>query len=122
MKSFSFGRRLAAVAAAASLVLLGAGRHGRRRTGRRAGPAPREPIRIMPLGDSITYGVGSSALDSYRGALFWRLAQAGVAVDYVGSMRSGRLPRPGQRGPQGLDDRAAGRARSTTGWPPTGRT
>ena len=128
MKSFSFGRRLATVAAAASLVLLGpaatadagpaaaepaaaepaaaraagaraagataagAGAAGATAAGARAAGADAAPIRVMPLGDSITYGVGSSALDSYRGDLFWRLARAGVPVDYVGSMRSGISP------------------------------
>src|SRR5689334_12599304 len=97
MMSFSFGRRLAAVAAAASLVLLGPAATAD--AGPAAEPAPTAaPLRIMPLGDSITYGVGSSALDSYRGALFWRLADAGVAVDYVGSMRSGNSPDPDNEG------------------------
>jgi lysophospholipase L1-like esterase len=48
-----------------------------------------DPIRIMPLGDSITWGVGSNSNDSYRSALFWRLGAAGVNVDFVGSQRSG---------------------------------
>jgi len=73
MKSFSFGRRLATVATAASLVLLGpaATADAEPVAGAVAQPvAAAEPVRIMPLGDSITYGVGSSSGDSYRGALF----------------------------------------------------
>lgn len=98
MKSFSFGRRLVAVAAAASFVLLGPAATA---DARPATEAAGTPVRIMPLGDSITYGVGSSALDSYRGALFWRLAQAGVRADYVGSMRSGVSPDQDNEGHKG---------------------
>jgi len=105
MKSFSFGRRLAAVATAASLVLLGPAATADAGSLPAPGPADGaespEPVRIMPLGDSITYGVGSSAGDSYRGPLYWRLAQAGVQVDYVGSMRSGVSPDPDNEGHKG---------------------
>jgi lysophospholipase L1-like esterase len=55
-------------------------------------------LRIMPLGDSITYGVGSPTQDSYRNALYWRLNAVGVPVDYVGSMRSGNSPDPDNEG------------------------
>ena len=50
------------------------------------------PLRIMPLGDSITYGVGTPAHDSYRSELQRRLAAAGVDADFVGSQRSGTGP------------------------------
>ncbi|MEV6488572.1 SGNH/GDSL hydrolase family protein [Actinoplanes sp. NPDC051633] len=46
-------------------------------------------LRIMPLGDSITYGLGDPDLGSYRDELGRKLAAAGVEVDFVGSMRSG---------------------------------
>jgi lysophospholipase L1-like esterase len=101
MKSFSFGRRLAAVATAASLVLLGPPATADAGPADAPPAAPASSLRIMPLGDSITYGVGSSALDSYRGDLFWRLARAGVPVDYVGSMRSGNSPDPDNEGHKG---------------------
>jgi len=42
-------------------------------------------LRIMPLGDSITYGSGSAATAGYRGPLWTALANAGYAVDYVGT-------------------------------------
>jgi lysophospholipase L1-like esterase len=58
-------------------------------------------LKIMPLGDSITYGVGSPSLDSYRNALYWRLNAAGVPVDYVGSMRSGDSPDHDNEGHKG---------------------
>jgi lysophospholipase L1-like esterase len=63
-----------------------------------AGPGPAgaataaAPVRIMPLGASITNGVGSSAGNGYRAELLSRLSQAGVGVDYVGSQQSGNLP------------------------------
>jgi lysophospholipase L1-like esterase len=47
-------------------------------------------LRIMPLGDSITFGVGSSTGSSYR-AVLWNLL-AGNTVDFVGTQRSGQLP------------------------------
>jgi lysophospholipase L1-like esterase len=46
-------------------------------------------VRIMPLGDSITYGVGSSSKSSYRADLYRRLTAAGVRADFVGSQKSG---------------------------------
>jgi len=51
--------------------------------------ASRAPLRVMPLGDSLTYGVGSSTGDGYRRTLRAELGVAGVAVDFVGSQRSG---------------------------------
>jgi lysophospholipase L1-like esterase len=99
MKSFPFGRRLAAVATAASVVLLGpAATAGAVPV---AEPGAPDPIRIMPLGDSITCGVGSPTSDSYRGVLSRWLARAGVGVDYVGSMRSGVSPDPDNEGHKG---------------------
>lgn len=47
------------------------------------------PLRIMPLGDSITFGSGSRTKSSYRVDLYRRLVRAGMAVDFVGSVRSG---------------------------------
>lgn len=52
-------------------------------------PAARPPLRVMPLGDSITYGSGSSTKSSYRADLYRRLSAAGLSVDFVGSVRSG---------------------------------
>jgi lysophospholipase L1-like esterase len=64
-------------------------------------PAEEGRLKIMPLGDSITYGVGSPSFDSYRNALYWRLNAAGVPVDYVGSLRSGTSPDPDNEGHKG---------------------
>lgn len=47
-------------------------------------PAESDPIRIMPLGDSITEA--SSGFGSYRYDLWQELIREGFAVDFVGSM------------------------------------
>src|SRR5262249_13855023 len=73
------------------------------------------PIRVMPLGDSITYGVGSSSGSSYRADLWRRLVtQAGYNIDFVGSQRSGSLPDTDNEGHSGwrIDQIAA----SVDGW------
>jgi lysophospholipase L1-like esterase len=51
-------------------------------------PVPERP-RIMALGDSITYGIGSTSRTGYRTALGARLTAAGVQYDLVGSQHSG---------------------------------
>lgn len=43
----------------------------------------------MPLGASVTYGLGSTTGDSYRKELRDRLVAGGTAVEMVGSQRSG---------------------------------
>ncbi len=47
------------------------------------------PLKIMPLGDSITFGEGSLTSNSYRIDLQNRLEAAGLDVDFVGSQRAG---------------------------------
>ncbi|MBB2943434.1 hypothetical protein FB565_003147 [Actinoplanes lutulentus] len=49
------------------------------------------PLRIMPLGDSITYGANTT-IGAYRGPLWDELRQNGTTVDYVGSRRYGNIP------------------------------
>ena len=51
-------------------------------------PANRQPapVRILPLGDSITTGVGAAG--GYRASLYARLRNAGYAVDFVGTKTS----------------------------------
>lgn len=46
-------------------------------------------IKIMPLGDSITRGTGSTDLSGYRKDLFDLLMGDGYAVDFVGSLANG---------------------------------
>lgn len=53
--------------------------------------AVQRTVRVMPLGDSITYGVGSSTAVGYRRDLWLRLRAVGVQVDFVGSLRNGYL-------------------------------
>ena len=49
-------------------------------------------LRIMPLGDSITWGTGSSTEAGYRVRLYTDLQGHGNTVDFVGSLRSGPAP------------------------------
>ncbi|WP_054564419.1 FG-GAP-like repeat-containing protein [Frankia sp. R43] len=49
-------------------------------------------LRVLPLGDSITYGVGTSDNSSYRARL-WSLLDPRVDdLDFVGSVDTGQLP------------------------------
>ncbi|WP_229069631.1 SGNH/GDSL hydrolase family protein [Actinoplanes sp. DH11] len=50
---------------------------------------PGIPVRIMPFGDSLTFGKGDRAENGYRAELFTWLALAGVHADFVGSQRNG---------------------------------
>ncbi|MEU6439574.1 hypothetical protein [Streptomyces sp. NPDC047046] len=53
--------------------------------GSSAAPAP---LRVMPLGNSITWGVGSPSGNSYRGFLWNQLTADGYPLDFVGSVRN----------------------------------
>jgi len=46
-------------------------------------------IKIMPLGDSITYGAGSSTRGGYRFQLWNDLRARGFPIDFVGSLQTG---------------------------------
>ncbi|WP_189162836.1 FG-GAP-like repeat-containing protein, partial [Sphaerisporangium melleum] len=64
-------------------------------------------LRIMPLGDSITFGEGSSTGAGYRGQLWEELkAQNGTTVNFVGSQHSGPIPDNDNEGHPGwlIDD------------------
>ncbi|MBY8876287.1 ricin-type beta-trefoil lectin domain protein [Streptomyces sp. PLK6-54] len=58
-------------------------------------------LRLMPLGDSITWGVGSSTGNSYRGDLWNELSSEGHALDFTGTQRNGTLPDPDNEGHSG---------------------
>ncbi|WP_131741945.1 GDSL-type esterase/lipase family protein [Actinomadura roseirufa] len=58
-------------------------------------------LRIMPLGDSITYGTGSSTGNGYRERLRRNLVDRGYQGDFVGSVRSGTMPDPDNEGHPG---------------------
>ncbi len=48
-------------------------------------------IKIMPLGDSITYGAGSSTGGGYRLPLWNALKTSGFSIDFVGSVQAGPI-------------------------------
>ena len=51
------------------------------------------PVRIMPLGDSITYGYSSLASPGgYRAPLYQLLTNAGFNVDYIGTLTNNPAP------------------------------
>ncbi|MER5766390.1 FG-GAP-like repeat-containing protein [Streptomyces sp. NPDC001985] len=58
-------------------------------------------LTVMPLGDSITEGAGSSTRSSYRAALWPRLTGRTTALDFVGSQRHGQLPDTDHEGHSG---------------------
>jgi lysophospholipase L1-like esterase len=59
-------------------------------------------IRVMPLGDSITWGAGSPSTSSYRAPLWTMLAgQSRYSARFVGSQASGSLPDPANEGHSG---------------------
>ncbi|KAK7229924.1 hypothetical protein V2G26_002094 [Clonostachys chloroleuca] len=60
------------------------------------------PLRIMPLGASITWGYLSSTGNGYRQDLLESLNGAGYTVDYVGSQQSGTMADPDNEGYPGL--------------------
>ncbi|WP_031525622.1 SGNH/GDSL hydrolase family protein [Streptomyces sp. NRRL F-5123] len=66
-----------------------------------AAAASTTPLRLMPLGDSITWGVGSSTGNGYRAALYDGLAADGHPLDFVGSLRGGTMPDPDNEGHSG---------------------
>lgn len=58
-------------------------------------------LRVMPLGDSITWGVGSPSGNSYRSFLWNQLSADGHALDFVGSGRNGTMSDPDNEGHSG---------------------
>ncbi|MDQ0686802.1 lysophospholipase L1-like esterase [Streptomyces achromogenes] len=66
-----------------------------------ASAASDTPLRVMPLGDSITWGVGSSTGNGYRAPLWDRLASDGHPLDFVGTGRAGSMSDPDNEGHSG---------------------
>ncbi|MHA6757148.1 ricin-type beta-trefoil lectin domain protein [Streptacidiphilus sp. PAMC 29251] len=58
-------------------------------------------LRVMPLGDSITWGIGSSTGNSYRGDLGKELSGEGHTLDFVGTQRNGTMSDPDNEGHSG---------------------
>ncbi len=52
------------------------------------------PVKIMPLGDSITFGLGSDLNTGYRQPLFLMLTETGYEVDFVGNQENGLFAAP----------------------------
>src|SRR5256714_1967440 len=66
-----------------------------------AAAASTTPLRLMPLGDSITWGYGSSTGNGYRGPLWNQLAADGHPLDFVGTLQNGPMSDPDNEGHQG---------------------
>ncbi|WP_433291608.1 SGNH/GDSL hydrolase family protein [Actinoplanes sp. CA-030573] len=52
-------------------------------------PGTNGVLRVMPLGDSITFGKGDPAENGYRAELYDRLSADGARVEFVGSQHNG---------------------------------
>ncbi|MFB6549454.1 ricin-type beta-trefoil lectin domain protein [Streptomyces sp. NPDC056405] len=59
------------------------------------------PLRLLPPGNSITWGIGSPSGNSYRGFLWNQLSAQGHALDFVGSGRNGPMSDPDNEGHSG---------------------
>ncbi|MER5374300.1 ricin-type beta-trefoil lectin domain protein [Streptomyces sp. NPDC002553] len=94
------------VAALATALGLGAALPAAAATGTESPPsavraAAPTALRLMPLGNSITWGVGSSSGNGYRSFLRNQLAAEGHAPDFVGSGRNGTMSDPDNEGHSG---------------------
>ncbi|WP_328536565.1 ricin-type beta-trefoil lectin domain protein [Streptomyces sp. NBC_00344] len=69
--------------------------------GRTGAAAAATPLRLMPLGDSITDGYQSSTGNGYRGPLWDELSAAGHSLDFVGTSRAGTMADPDNEGHSG---------------------
>lgn len=58
-------------------------------------------LRLMPLGDSITWGYASPSGNGYRAYLWNDLAGEGHSPDFVGSLRNGIMSDPDNEGHSG---------------------
>lgn len=100
-------RRLLAVAAAtAAAVAAAAGAGTAHASAAAPGPDPASAsapaaLRLLPLGDSITWGVGSSLGNGYRVPLRNALTGEGHTLDLVGSLQSGSMTDPDNEGHRG---------------------
>lgn len=65
-------------------------------------PKPRVSLRIMPLGGSITHGVGSSDGNGYRKELYDMLQSHGYVTRMVGSRKSGTMANNDHEGWRGF--------------------
>lgn len=63
-------------------------------------PTNGDPCKVMPLGDSITYGVGDEGNGGYRGPLFASAVAAGQKITFTGSASNGPSTVSGQTFPK----------------------
>lgn len=63
-------------------------------------PTDGSPCKILPLGDSITWGVGDEGNGGYRGPLFALAVAAGKKITFTGSLSNGPTTVSGQSFPQ----------------------
>ena len=75
-------------------------------------------VKIMPLGDSITFGEGDPKRGGYRTVLSTLLAEDGYMIDFVGSQRSGEevLADPDNEGHPGWRITNIRKAIASEGW------
>ncbi|WP_328460487.1 ricin-type beta-trefoil lectin domain protein [Streptomyces sp. NBC_00448] len=99
---------LAEVAVAVTGLLVSVGAGAPAATASAPGPASAPAsaaapatLRVMPLGDSITWGVGSSLGNGYRVPLRDALKAEGHPLDFVGSLQSGSMMDPDNEGHRG---------------------
>jgi lysophospholipase L1-like esterase len=115
--------RLAA-AAACAILLLGTGLGAVWRVHQAAAGldgaaiAQAVPVRIMPLGDSITYGGPNAAYGGYRHLMGALLERDGYTAQFVGSQRSGdrAIPDPANEGHPGWTIQQLQNGIDTNGW------
>ncbi|KAI0095577.1 SGNH hydrolase-type esterase domain-containing protein [Nemania sp. FL0031] len=69
---------------------------------RRAPIAGGLDLRVLPIGDSITWGAQSSDENGYRLSLFNKLGSGGNNVDFVGSVQSGNMTDRDHEGHRGF--------------------
>ncbi len=63
-------------------------------------PSDGSPCKILPLGDSITYGVNDEGNAGYRGPLFMSVVAAGQRITFTGSLSDGPNTVSGQTFPK----------------------
>ncbi|MEW1779599.1 FG-GAP-like repeat-containing protein, partial [Streptomyces sp. NPDC086777] len=59
---------------------------------------PPNKVTLLPLGDSITYGYGSTSGDGYRAQLWKLMNDEGETPTFVGSQSSGQMSQPNHEG------------------------
>ncbi|MER6418743.1 ricin-type beta-trefoil lectin domain protein [Streptomyces sp. NPDC001137] len=94
-------KRYSIALAAALTAALGVGTALPATAATRSAAAAPTALRLMPLGDSITWGVGSPSGNSYRSFLGNQLAAEGHSLDFVGSGRNGTMSDPDNEGHSG---------------------